>query len=286
MGNSGHKPLVTLEDVLLFFLRRWRVFLVVFAAFLAIGIVYFFAGPKHYRVRGTYSLVSSNPSSSSLDLRGASFLGVRTGASEEVRSIRAYLDSREIYRGVIQHLDLLPLLYPEKYDEKNGRWQTTEPSLDGGVGRVKDKLGVQVDEILGLVWLEFKWRDPEDAKRILDGYVAEINRAAREDAIAQYEANAAGIEGEMSATAETEIFASLAEARAIMLQRLAFAKSSPEYLLRAVDPPRVPIAPDRFPIWFVAIVAGVIGVLLVAYAMAAGGYWRHRLLPRIREDDR
>jgi len=268
--------MLTLEDLLRFFLLRWKRFGIVGLAGFILGLGFHYLGPKHYTARGTYSLVVSTANGSALDLRGASFLGVRTGASEEVKQIRAYIDSRQILRSLIEREQLLPELYPREYDANAANWRGDPPSIEGGMGRLRDALKSQVDEVLGLVWLEMQRSSADQAQRYLEEYVKEINAAARAYAIAQYEATAAGLEAEMAVSPVADVSASLALARAAMLQKLAFARANPEYLLRPIDPPTTPIAPDGFPLWLKVFGSGAMAVLLYGYCYAVILHFRSR----------
>jgi len=125
-----------------------------------------------------------------------------------------------------------------------------------------------MDEVLGLVWLEVKRGSPEQARRYLEEYVSEINGTARATAISQYEAIAAGLAAEMAESPVADVSVSLANARAVMLQKLAFARANPDYLLRPIDPPTTPVAPAGFPLWLKLAISSGLLVLLYAYGYA------------------
>lgn len=201
--------------------------------------------------------------------------GLNAGLAEmEVRV--AILRSRRLTEEFITERNLLPLLFPNKWDAQAGSWRLKSgnpsiPSMNEAVRVFDEKIrSVTEDRRTGLITLAIDWRDPRAAADWSNDLVTRANEFMRKRAIDESRRSISFLEDELRKTGVLErqqIIYRLIESRTgeIML-----ANAREEYAFQVVDPAVAPdanrfVRPRR---GLLAIIGFILGVLVgVAYAI-------------------
>ncbi len=160
---------IDLYELWLVLKRRKKIVLSITALFIFLSVLYCFIAPPVYRTKttiyplggtkgGLSSLLSSLPIS--LPVGGQSGL-----------TVEAVLESRTLKERVIKDLNLLPKLFPGKWDLEHNRWKLEEgeepPTLLDGVKKLSKLMSVSTDKNTGILTLTVDFeRDPKVAYEI------------------------------------------------------------------------------------------------------------------------
>lgn len=194
------------------------------------------------------------------------------GESSKKAEAVAMLQSEALTSRYIKEQQLLPLLYPRRWNEVSGTWNTRfwqiEPTIWRGVQKFKSKVrSVSSNTKTGLVTLNVRWTDPELAARWANDLVALTNKVMKTRALEESEQRVAYL-------SDAEEKAKTVEARqaiyAVMrseVNRSMLAKGTEEYAFRVIDPAVVaekPDSPNKIVWTLVGALMGAIAVCVAA----------------------
>lgn len=142
--------------------RKWLLLIGPLILSLGVGTLLCFLLPPIYYTEAT--LVPLNKELPLLTERLVSLL-----SGPKLRSttkITAVLQSRSLRERVIKRLDLLPQLFPEKWDQEKGSWRlkpgTSPPNLLDGAQKLKRYLTVETDKTSGTILFKVEFpKDPD-----------------------------------------------------------------------------------------------------------------------------
>ncbi|MCI0340007.1 MAG: Wzz/FepE/Etk N-terminal domain-containing protein [Planctomycetales bacterium] len=95
---------------------------------------------------------------------------------EQLDRLVTILESRTVAEMVIESCDLLPLLFPDRWDEGAKGWRGDPPDHREASRRVREGVLSVSTTSRGLVRVAAEWRDPETAARIANAAVAALER--------------------------------------------------------------------------------------------------------------
>ena len=178
----------------------------------------------------------------------ASLAGINVGGTgTETDEALAVLKSREFTESFISDRNLMPELFPSKWNAATGQWNVPEaqrPTLAKAY-KLFDKTvrSIVQDKKTGLVTLQIDWRNRQKAADWANELVQRLNAEMRSRAIKRSEGSVEYLERELATTptvATREAINRLIEAQ--VKQRM-FANVSQEYVFRVVDR-ALPADPD------------------------------------------
>lgn len=199
--------------------------------------------------------------------------GVSIGGSGGAEAI-AVARSREFARAFIADFDLLPVLFHEEWDARNGRWRGDDPGkwpdMRDAVKFFHDGvLMVSEDANTGLVTLAIEWTDPELAAEWASEVVRRLNSRVRERALLEAETNVAYLQAELAQTNVITLQQSIGRLLENELQKLMLARGNEEFAYRVIDsayPPKERVRPRRA---LIAILGTIVGGMLGVFAVFA-----------------
>lgn len=178
----------------------------------------------------------------------ASLAGVSLG-SQGVEESLAVLRSRQFTETLIKDLDLLPGLFPGRWDEDAGRWTNSKagaPSLAQGFRRFDRRVRVVTfDKKTNLVKISAVWHDPEGAADLVNEMISRINREMRDRAIARTNASVQFLQKELEGTQAVETRQVISRLMESQINQRMYANVTGDYALRVVDPALPPDPDDR-----------------------------------------
>jgi len=211
----------------------------------------------------------------------ASLAGISVGDGGTAEPL-AVLTSRDFTKSFIQDENLMPALFPEKWDATTKQWKSKEasgqPDIRDGVKLFGDKVrGVREDRKTGLITVSVKWTDSAVAAQWANELVARINSHMRQKALKDAQANVEYLQRELDGATVLALQQSIGRLLEAELQKVMLAKGNEEFAFRVIDradQPRLRESPKRGQIVAIGFFAGGLLGLFAAYF--------HRALKRAR----
>lgn len=203
----------------------------------------------------------------------AALAGVNIGAAGVPREASAVLKSRTLASRFVEREALLPQLF-EGQSENATLWFAVERLRN-------DVLSIVEEPRSGLIKVTVDWRDPDEAARWANAFVALADDMLRRRAIQDHERNIKYLNEQISQTAAMQVRSVLFKIVEDETKNLMLARSRQDYAFFVVDSAVVPesrIAPRRTLIVILGVALGVLLATLTAFARDAmsGGRFRRR----------
>jgi len=189
----------------------------------------------------------------------------------------AVLGSRELFDTYARQADLLPILFSNRWDPTNKRWDVPDwriPTLREGYKLFDNHIrDIDLDRRTGIVTMAITWKDRALAAKWARDLIDLANRQLRDRAIREAQQNMRYLATQMrsgeGADANNALNAALASAYERQLQNFMFAKGQPEFAFRVIDPPTIPDDRERvFPQRILVLILGLMaGCVLAAPAV-------------------
>lgn len=274
-GSRSPDSQLSLADLLsMLWLRKWLVLVLTLAAGGAMAVVASRL-PKQYEAKIVVSPViaqgdgSAGLGSTLRQLGGlASLAGLSTGAGGGSRAETiATLQSGALTELYIRQENLLPVLFPDRWDAASGAWKVSggaaPPTTWDGNEYFARKVRVLAENSkTGLVTLGITWTDPAQAASWANGLVRLTNEYLRSKVIAESERNVAYLTDAARQTTVIELRNAISQLMEAEIRKQMLARGSDEYALKVIDPavaPEKPAGPGVMK-WLAAGLAG--GLLL------------------------
>jgi len=237
--------------------HKWLVFFVT-AIFVALASAYAFTAKERFRAEVLLKPADTkSPLGMSGSLSGlgglASLAGINIGVGNSAEPI-AVLSSREFAAAFLEDQNLLPVLFPSRWDSVNKRWKPSwlsseVPDIRDGV-RYFDKniRTVREDKKTGFVTMSIEWTDPKVAANWANLLVERVNERMRNRALAESELNVAYLKQELASSNIVSLQQSIGHVLENELQKLMLAKATKEYSFKIIDhaePPKWRSSPRR-----------------------------------------
>lgn len=210
-------------------------------------------------------------------LAGASMPGSGGSATEA----RALLGSRALYRDFALELNLLPILYADRWDSDSGDWLPgREPDLEEAVTRLDRQIfSVIEDRTAGVVKVRARWYDRKLAATWANRLVALANDQMR-NRDSQKAARAIDtLKQEYEATSQVEIRDVVLRLLESQMQQLTLIRVRDQYAFEVVDPAFPASVRDRISPSLVVylVLSGMFFVMLVfIFALASAIYTQRK----------
>lgn len=264
-------------------LRRWLIVATTVAVTVVAVVIAFATTPVY---RSTVVLVPASAERSGMGAGLGSALGqigglasiaginVNSGGIETEEAL-AVLRSREFTESFIHDKQLMPKLFPKKWDQQTGAWRADEepPTAAQAYKYFHRKVrAIMQDAKTGLVTMQVDWRDREKAAEWANELVQRLNAEMRARAIAKADASVGYLEQELGATANVATREAISRLMETQIKQRMLANVTQEYAFRIVDrampaDANDPIRPKK-PMLIAAgfILGGGLGLLVVLLA--------------------
>jgi uncharacterized protein involved in exopolysaccharide biosynthesis len=209
----------------------------------------------------------------------ASLAGINVGASDsETEQALAVLRSRQFTEDYIRDKQLLPELFPGKWDAANGRWKVDAAGAPT-LGKAYEVFNKQIrtivlDKKTGLVAMHIDWRDRNEAAVWANELIDRLNAEMRSRAIAKADAAVGYLEKESVDTTVVTTRDAISRLIEAEIRQRMLANVTREYAFGIVDralppDPDDPIRPRKVVLAISGIVLGLaIGLMRVLFGPA------------------
>ncbi len=179
---------IDLYELWLVLVKRKKIVLgiTLFAIIMAIAIAFIL--PPVYKTEATLMPLGGKSKGISGLAGLASLAGISLPTTQSGITVEAVLKSRTLRERIIKKLNLLPKLFPDKWDAKHKKWilkskEDHPPTLYDGAKKLKDLISVSTDRKTGVLTfsVEFK-EDPELAYKIAVTGLEEARKILNEKA--------------------------------------------------------------------------------------------------------
>jgi hypothetical protein len=231
--------------------RHWLMLLLVALGGGAAGWAISYLFDKQYKVETLFALVedqggSGGGLSSFADKFGgiASLAGLDLSSSDRERGANvALLKAHVFIEQFIAQQNMLPDLFPNRWDAKAGRWREgyMVPTVqEGGNVFIKRALTINEDKKTGVVTLRIEWTGREKLAGWANGLVALANSLNRDRAIRDATQSIEYLEREAEHADTVEIKQSIYSLLESQMNKRMVATTRPEFTFRVIDPAETP----------------------------------------------
>jgi len=204
----------------------------------------------------------------------AGLAGINLDMDDFKKESLALLTSKDFTLQFIQQENLLPLLFPDKWDARAGHWRSTDPdeipTLDQALELFdKEVRSVTEDRRNQLTLVSMDWYDRELAAKWANAYVARANAQLRQRNIEYSKRSIDFLNQKLAESTVRDIQQTLYKLMENELRRITLASVREEYAYRVIDSARVPMKKKRVrPHPALALLSGLVASLLVSSWLA------------------
>ena len=254
-----------------------KLMFVIITVMFAVGsVVYALSLPNIYTAEVTLAPVNSdgNALSGGLGALGglASLAGISTSGGGDTAANIAVIKSRLFIMEFIKENDLLPILFPKKWDSKSKKWlvgdKSKVPSLQKGYKVfINDVLIIAKDNKAGLMKLKVNLYDSELSAECANMLVTKANLFLKQKAISEANQSISYLKEQIKITTEVDIQELLYKLIEKELQTIKLASVRKDYAFKVLDPALIPeekSKPVRSLICILgAMLGGVLGCIVI-----------------------
>jgi uncharacterized protein involved in exopolysaccharide biosynthesis len=173
---------IDLYELWLTLKRRKKIFLGITGALTAIATAYAFLAPPIYKTDTSIFPLQGQNNAGLSSLASALPISL-PGTTPSTLTVEAILNSRTLKERIIKKLNLLPLLFPDQWDNQTKSWKNPEkaPTIIDGV-KVLDKLmSTSTDKDTGVITLSVEFpKDPNMAYKIANTALEQTQKILNE----------------------------------------------------------------------------------------------------------
>jgi uncharacterized protein involved in exopolysaccharide biosynthesis len=244
---SQQRDEIRIKDLIELLLQyRYRTALFVIGCTVLVGVVSFFI-PKEYDAAVIISPVT-NTSDKSFGGGGAlgslgglaALAGMSFGSDSKKAESVATLQSQALTGRYIRENNLLPILYADLWDARQGKWTVTDPkktpTLWKAIQDFKHVRTISADTKTGLVTLTIRWKDAQLATKWANGLVKLTNDYEREAALVESDRNVAYLTQQAAGTEVVGIKQAIYNLLQTEINKSMIARGTDEYAFKVIDP--------------------------------------------------
>ncbi|OMH40707.1 GumC family protein [Desulfurobacterium indicum] len=175
---------IDLYELYLTLKRRKKIVWGITGLFTLIALILCFVLPKTYRTEVTLMPLGGESKSSFGALLSSLPISL-PGVTQSGITVESILKSRILKEQIIKDLNLLPLLFPDKWNNETKTWEVDEdekpPTLIDGAKALDNLISVSTDKTTGVITVnvEFK-KDPEITYKIAEDLLNATNKILEE----------------------------------------------------------------------------------------------------------
>jgi uncharacterized protein involved in exopolysaccharide biosynthesis len=202
----------------------------------------------------------------------AALAGINSQSDDAQVVSSEYLKSNTLAAQFIESHQMMPLLFPGRWDARRGQWIPSRfgwvPTQAAGVRKFHARvLKISEDKRTSLVTVNFNWPDPALAYRWANEFVSMANEGLRTRAIADAKNTLSYLMGQIENTQSVQVREGLDKIIETEYRILALANAREDYAFRVVDAAVMPdsddmVSPKR-------VVFGLVGLIVGALAFGA-----------------
>jgi hypothetical protein len=201
----------------------------------------------------------------------ASLIGLSFNGDSNKEEALAMLQSEALTQRYITEHDLLPVLYPERWDPVTKAWRPSKPEDVPSLWKANQLFETKIrtvaeDKKTGLTTMTIAWTDPATAARWANDLVAATNDFLRNKAIREAEQHIAYLNEQAARTDVSQVRAAIYVVLESEIKNEMLAKGPGDYALKVIDPAYPPERRSS-PLPFVWAGVGAFAGLMLSFAV-------------------
>jgi len=260
------EPLIDFRGILKEIFEYWKLIFATSAVFGLVSIPFSFSLTEYYRAEILMTPAQDTNSSALSSLTGqlgglSSFIGLPASSAEmNIYTSLAILHSRTFTDIFIREKDILPLLFPEAWDDNKGDWRSTNPPTKASADLIFKKIRfTNYDNQENLITFAIEWTDPLTAAKWANEYIELLNDYIRKQAVVEAESSIGFLQNKLEQTSVVDLRTVLYGMIEQQTQTVMLADAREEYAFKIIDAAVVPderIRPNKTIILIIATFAG------------------------------
>ena len=257
---------VDFRGILKKILEYWKIIFATSAIFGIISIPFSLSLTEYYRATILMAPAQDPNDSALASIRGqlgglSSFIGALPASSSEMNiyTSLAIMQSRTFTEIFINKKDIMPILFPDKWDTEKGEWKSNPPT-QASADRLFRKIRFNTyDNQENLISFSLDWTDPFIAAEWANAYIDLLNDYIREQAIDEAKNSIEFLEQKMQQTSVVSFQAILYGMIEQQTQTIMLADARKDYAFKIIDAAVAPEErerPNRTLILVIATFAG------------------------------
>ncbi len=236
------------------------------------SVLYAFSLPDIYTAEATIMPVDSSGKSTGGGLGSLGGLASLAGVSAHHKggyktANLAVMKSRLFIMNFIKDNNILPTLFPQKWDNKKKTWVlksgNKKPTLQAGYKKFSNELlSINEDKITGLVRVKVQWTDPELASIWANNIIKEINQFLKKKAIEESRQSIIYLKEQVKITREVGIQELLYKLIEKELRTTTLASVRHDYAFKVIDPALVPERKSKPRRLLICIYGALFGIMI------------------------
>ena len=200
----------------------------------------------------------------------AALAGINLGGGSSTAESIATLRSRSFTDGFIREHGLMPVLFPEEWDQAGQTSQVPSgeaPTMEDAYRLFDSIRNVDEDLQTGLVTVTVDWSDPKLAAKWANGLVQDVNELLRTRAIRDSRRNLEFLNKELQTVDQIEVRTAIYGLIEAEMKNAMFANAKSEYAFKVIDPAVIAEKkdrPNRLLIVLIGLCAGILLGILAA----------------------
>jgi uncharacterized protein involved in exopolysaccharide biosynthesis len=287
MASDSNSPIsasrntdeLDVQELLRLMGRNWLVLLLSMLVSGALAFGLSFAFKPVYRADALLTASDEIRGSSSLgSIAGefgglAAIAGIGGSRNGQLNEAIATLKSRILTERYIDQSDLLPILFPDRWDAATKQWKVPPSKIptDQDGYRLFDKKirTVSEDKKTGLITISVDWTDPQLAAKWVRDLVNLTNEYLRAEALERSNRNLDYLKEQLNKASVVELRTAISKLIESQIKKAMAAQGNMEYAFHFIDPPVVPerkIAPKRITFFLGGALIGLFFMTLFLYS--------------------
>lgn len=294
---------VHLADVITALGRRRKIIFTSAGAFVLVGLLYAVFETPLYTATATVIPADEQDTGALSSLAAslgpaAAFAGINLGGGTSGReAYLAILRSRELAEQFISQNQLLPYLFPSRWNFESQSWKETAPGLLSGIKRAISRgvaalsgdqgwrepaskptvweavrefnriRTISEDSLTGIVTVSLEFRDPNLAAQWANGYVALANQEIRERTVAESSRALAYLDERAEETSIVGLRETIYRLVETQLEKIMLANVREEFAFRVIDSAAVPEQRSHPSRVLVVMLSLALGLVLGCFAV-------------------
>jgi uncharacterized protein involved in exopolysaccharide biosynthesis len=181
-----------------------------------------------------------------------------------------YLHARTLIGAYIQENQLLPLLFPDRWNESTKSWKASSagpPTLGDGVRKFQEVCSVIDDRRADVIRITLRWPNRALAASWINGIVDKADNDLRQQSLREAERSIEYLKNELARTTVLPLQEAIARLLEEQVKTMMYTRARDRFALRVIDAATVPGPRETVPPGRLAML--LIGTLLGAVLAAA-----------------
>lgn len=263
---------LTVSTVLRGFLTRWKMFGIAVLAAWVIGAVFILTVSPQYEADTAFYYVEQNGTAqTSSSNSGFAALASSVGFGAPRASGRdvalAILQSRQLATDFVQRYNLLPVLFADSWDGKNGTWNVEPekvPTPADGAAALREILTMADDTDRGVAKITLRLPDQKLVAPLVNRFLKMGDDILRKRAQDESQQRLSYLEQQLAKTGINELRSSITNLIEQDMKLLTFSRTQANFAFKIIDPAIQP----KYPAW---PRKGILLVVLTILALIGAG---------------